>query len=271
MLDLKPVLPVLLALASAAFTAAMPFVVPLLRRALHVHINAAQASIVDLAVKRGAGLALRFIEANDNALSAVPLHNAALANGAEYVLKMVPGTLAALGVTPDRVQQMVHAELGRLVGGAYAPPDATKEMAPQPKPMGSSPTSAPAAPAAQEGGAVAKALGAVAILCVMGLGAGALSGCTAQQAATAKAIAQQACLVDGVVVPLAQPAVAALGGTGGATLAAVDASALHPAVVAACAKLNGTPVVAPVTVVSVGPTAGTLAAAPVPAPAAPAK
>lgn len=48
-----------------------------------------------------------------------------------------------------------------------------------------------------------------------------------------------ACLVDSVVVPIAQPVVASLGPTG-AAISAADLLA-HPAVVAACSAINGTP------------------------------
>jgi hypothetical protein len=55
-----------------------------------------------------------------------------------------------------------------------------------------------------------------------------------------------ACDVDGAVVPLAQPVVATLG-PAGATVASVDSLLVHPAVVAACQRLGGTPAgVAPV-------------------------
>ena len=62
------------------------------------------------------------------------------------------------------------------------------------------------------------------------------------------------CNVDGVVVPIAQPVVATLG-AGGATAATLDSLLVHPAVVAACNAVNGTP--ASATVVSppvTGPT-----------------
>jgi hypothetical protein len=48
------------------------------------------------------------------------------------------------------------------------------------------------------------------------------------------------CNVDGVLVPVAQPVVASTG-PGGATAADVDSLLVHPAVVAACASLKGTP------------------------------
>jgi len=56
-----------------------------------------------------------------------------------------------------------------------------------------------------------------------------------------------ACTADGVLVPIAQPIVATMG-TGAAAAANMDALLVHPAVVAACAAVNGVP--ATVTAVS---------------------
>jgi predicted small secreted protein len=49
-----------------------------------------------------------------------------------------------------------------------------------------------------------------------------------------------ACAVDGTLVPLAQPVVAAAT-TGGAAAANADSVLAHPAVVAACNTIDGTP------------------------------
>jgi hypothetical protein len=76
-----------------------------------------------------------------------------------------------------------------------------------------------------------------------------LSACSnlppAQQAQLQQALTV-ACNVDGVAVPVAQPVVATLG-TAGAAAASVDSLLVHPAVVAACQQIGGTPArVAPV-------------------------
>ena len=69
---------------------------------------------------------------------------------------------------------------------------------------------------------------------------GACSNLTpAQQAQITEALAV-ACNVDGTLVPVAQPIVATLG-PNAAKAANVDALLVHPAVVAACAALKGTP------------------------------
>jgi hypothetical protein len=62
---------------------------------------------------------------------------------------------------------------------------------------------------------------------------------TSQQAQATQALAV-ACNVDGVLVPIAQPVIAALG-PNGATAAGVDSLLVHPAVVAACAAIQGAP------------------------------
>jgi hypothetical protein len=49
-----------------------------------------------------------------------------------------------------------------------------------------------------------------------------------------------ACTVDGMLVPLATPVVASLG-TNGAAAADLDNLLIHPAVVAACNAVGGTP------------------------------
>ena len=73
----------------------------------------------------------------------------------------------------------------------------------------------------------------------------------AQQAQITQAL-MVACNVDGAVVPIAQPVVAALG-PGGATAVSLDNLLLHPAVVQACAALNGTPASATPAGVSASP------------------
>ena len=60
-----------------------------------------------------------------------------------------------------------------------------------------------------------------------------------QQAKVTQALAV-ACNVDGAVVPVAQPVIATLGPSG-ATVVGMDSLLVHPAVVAACQLLGGTP------------------------------
>jgi hypothetical protein len=66
-----------------------------------------------------------------------------------------------------------------------------------------------------------------------------LAGCSMSPAQKAAAI-KIGCAVDGAVQPIALPMVASLG-AGGASTASADALLLHPAIVAACSALGGTP------------------------------
>jgi hypothetical protein len=70
-----------------------------------------------------------------------------------------------------------------------------------------------------------------------------LAGCAnlpPDQQAKVQQMLTVACLVDGVVVPVAQPVVATLG-SAGAAAAGVDSLLVHPAVVTACSQLGGAP------------------------------
>ena len=77
------------------------------------------------------------------------------------------------------------------------------------------------------------------LLCLTSLLGACGSLSSAQQAQITQAL-MVACNVDGAVVPIAQPIIAALG-PGGATAVSLDNLLLHPTVIQACAALNGTP------------------------------
>jgi hypothetical protein len=68
----------------------------------------------------------------------------------------------------------------------------------------------------------------------------ACSNMTADQQAKISQAVAVACKVDGVLVPIGQPIVATIG-PGGQTAATVDTLLVHPAVVAACSAIKGTP------------------------------
>jgi len=83
----------------------------------------------------------------------------------------------------------------------------------------------------------------------------ACSDLTAAQQAQVQQAVTVICRVDGTLVPVAQPVVTSTG-PGGAAAANTDALLVHPAVVAACQALNGTPVgVMPVNRPATGPVA----------------
>jgi hypothetical protein len=80
-----------------------------------------------------------------------------------------------------------------------------------------------------------------------------VAGCSLTPAQTTAAL-QIGCAVDGVVQPLAAPLVASLGAAG-LTAASADTLLVHPAVVAACATLGGTPAVVVTPAPAANPTA----------------
>ena len=82
----------------------------------------------------------------------------------------------------------------------------------------------------------------------------ACSNLSADQQGQVQQAVSVACNVDGVMVPVAQPIITSIG-PGGATVAGIDGLLVHPAVVAACSLVNGTP--ASATPVPVPPTAST--------------
>ena len=93
-----------------------------------------------------------------------------------------------------------------------------------------------------------------------------LAGCTAAGGLTPQATValQVACQVDGAVQPIAAGVVSGLS-PAGATVASADSLMVHPAIVAACAKLGGTPVLG----VPTGASTHGIVAVAVPAAAAP--
>ncbi len=114
-IDLTPLVQALAALVLAALSAAIPYLVPLLRRYLHVQITATQASAVQAAATAGAQAAYGYIATNAASYRDVTIRNAALAKGVQHVMSSTPDALTALGITPDHVQQMVEARFGGLL------------------------------------------------------------------------------------------------------------------------------------------------------------
>ena len=114
-IDLTPLVQMLAALALAALSAAIPYLTPLLYRYLHIRLTATQAAAIQNAANVGAQAAYGYIATNAASYLDVPVRNAAVAKGVQHVLASTPDALAALGVTPDHVRQMVDARLGGLL------------------------------------------------------------------------------------------------------------------------------------------------------------
>ncbi|MCW3477380.1 hypothetical protein [Limobrevibacterium gyesilva] len=105
---LQLVQPVLLAVAAILARA-------LLQR-FKIDQHEAAVTLITGAAQRGAGIAYGFIAAAGATIADAQIHNVAVAKGVSYVTAAFPDTLRALGVTPDRIEAMVQAELGRLLG-----------------------------------------------------------------------------------------------------------------------------------------------------------
>lgn len=84
-------------------------------RYLGVAGNAALVKEITDAASRGAGLAYHILAVESAGVGDVAIHNVALARAANYVTQSAPAALAALGVTPDHVADMVRGELGKLL------------------------------------------------------------------------------------------------------------------------------------------------------------
>jgi hypothetical protein len=106
-IDLTPLVQALAALALAAICAATPYLAPLLGRYLHIRLTATQAASIQRAADVGAQAAYGYIAANAASHRDLSIRNTAIAKGVEHVVASVPEALAALGVTPEHVRNMV--------------------------------------------------------------------------------------------------------------------------------------------------------------------
>jgi hypothetical protein len=113
--DLTPLVQALAALALAALSAMTPYLVPLLRRYLHISLTATQTAAVEAAADAGAKAAYGYIATNGASFRDVTIRNAALASGVQHVVASAPDALTALGITPDHVRAMVEARFGGLL------------------------------------------------------------------------------------------------------------------------------------------------------------
>lgn len=114
-IDLAPVVQALAALALAAITAATPYLSLLLQRYLHVRLTASQAAIVQSAADAGAKAAFGYIAESGASYRDVSIRDAAIAKGVQHVVASTPEALAALGVTPEHIRNMVEARFGGLL------------------------------------------------------------------------------------------------------------------------------------------------------------
>jgi hypothetical protein len=128
MIDLAPLVQVLAMLALAALTAVTPYLAPAIRRYLHVQVTASQATAIQSAADAGAKAAYGYVAINAGNFRDFTIRDAAIAKGVQHVIASTPDALAALGITPDHVRQMVEARFGGLLA---ADPNVT--VAPTPR------------------------------------------------------------------------------------------------------------------------------------------
>ena len=114
-IDLTPLVQALTALALATVTGATPYLVPLMRRYLHIRLNATQASAIQSAADAGAKAAYGYIATNAANYRDTAVRDTAIARGIQHVLASAPEALTALGITPDHVRNMVEARFGGLL------------------------------------------------------------------------------------------------------------------------------------------------------------
>lgn len=126
-IDFAPMVQALAALALAAMSASTPYLVPLLRRYLHIRLEATQAAAIQSAADAGAQAAYGYIAAQAGNYRDVTIRDAALARGMQHVIESTPDALAALGITPDHVRHMVEARFGGLLAA-----DSSVTIAPPP-------------------------------------------------------------------------------------------------------------------------------------------
>ena len=129
MIDLAPLVQVLAMLALAALTAVTPYLAPAIRRYLrNVQVTASQAAAIQSAADAGTKAAYGYVAINAGNFRDFTIRDAAIAKGVQHVIASTPDTLAALGITPDHVRQMVEARFGGLLA---ADPNVT--VAPTPR------------------------------------------------------------------------------------------------------------------------------------------
>lgn len=145
--DLANIANVLLSLAAAAVTAAIPILVPALLKRFGSANDADLKANLENILQAAAGGAYKYAASHEGGLSNVAVNNGALADATNYVMSKVPDTLKQLNITPATVTQMVDKRLGSLLATdptvtAGKPPAAVYTGAP----VGQTPTPRPIVP-----------------------------------------------------------------------------------------------------------------------------
>lgn len=148
---------------------------------LNLSGNQAMAQAVTAAASRAAGLAYQVLATQVDRLGAAEIKQQALARGVGYLSATMPDFIRRLGLTPERLQLLVEAELGKLL--AADPSVRSAPLVDIPSPLASQATRPP--------------LRTVAALLPILLAGTMLSACAADGRATPEA---QAAITAGVTV-----------------------------------------------------------------------
>jgi hypothetical protein len=105
----------LVSLASLAVTIAVPMVVPVFLKRLHVATDSDLAARLTVAADAAAGLAYHYALSKSGNLLQPDVKAAALAQASAYVQRSVPDTMAQLQISEQQLLDMINARLGTLL------------------------------------------------------------------------------------------------------------------------------------------------------------
>ncbi|MDE2106744.1 MAG: hypothetical protein KGL39_56540 [Patescibacteria group bacterium] len=114
-IDLSPIIQAVATLLLAAITTAVGYATPAVLKRLGVANSADLAAKINTAADAAAGEAYRQAVLHSHDLTIPAGHNAAVAVAANYLLSRLPDTLKEAGVTPEAVDGLVAARIGKLL------------------------------------------------------------------------------------------------------------------------------------------------------------
>ena len=131
-LDLTPVIEVLITLAGAVLLGIGGFVIHVLNRyaqRLGLDRDGQMRDALEQALANAVVFAEDLARERTANLRAVDVRHAMVTSAAQYVVDAVPDTLRRLGVSPERVPDLVRARIVRELEGVETPPLTPSAMA----------------------------------------------------------------------------------------------------------------------------------------------
>jgi hypothetical protein len=113
--DLTPLIQALASLLVAVLVAAVPIALRAFLALVHLRLTDSQIAAVKDAAQQGANVAYGVLVEQGASVGRMDVRNAAVAIGVNHVLASVPDALAAAGITPAHVSEMVTARFGGLL------------------------------------------------------------------------------------------------------------------------------------------------------------